>query len=81
MIINLIKIESIYDSCFLTKFKLLRELTVSSCVHSLSSDWKKAKFAFRHRESELTYGLYSEKVSSTLLVFLEFQQLRLTNYL
>jgi len=50
---------------FKKKFKLLRELTVSSCVHSLSSDWKKAKFAFRPRESELTYGLYSEKVSST----------------
>ena len=44
--------------------KDLRELTVSSCVHSLSSEWKRAKFVFRGRDSELTYGLFSEKVSN-----------------
>lgn len=48
----------------LPQAKTLRELTVSSCVHKLSPDWRKAKFSFRGRESELTYGLYSEKNGS-----------------
>ena len=41
---------------------MLREITVSSCVHHLSSDWKKAKLVYRDRDSELPYGLISEKV-------------------
>ena len=42
----------------------LREMTVGSCVHAFSNDWRRAKFIFREESSELPYGLYVEKVKS-----------------
>lgn len=39
----------------------LRELSVGSCVHSFSQEWKRAKILFRDENNELTYGLCSEK--------------------
>ena len=42
---------------------VLKELTTGSCIHSLSSEWKKAKFAFRNEE-DLSYGLLCEKNGS-----------------
>lgn len=40
----------------------LREMTVGSCVHAFSNDWRRAKFMFRDENSELPYGLFAEKV-------------------
>lgn len=40
----------------------LRELSVGSCVHSFSQEWKRAKVIFRDaNSSDLTYGLCAEK--------------------
>ena len=41
---------------------MLREMTIGSCVHAFSNDWRRAKFVFRDENSELSYGLLSEKV-------------------
>lgn len=43
---------------------ILRELTVGSCVHSFSNDWRRAKLVFREENNELSYGLLSEKNGS-----------------
>ena len=40
----------------------MRELSVGSCVHAFSQEWKRAKLIFRDENNELTYGLCAEKV-------------------
>lgn len=46
----------------------LRQLTVSSCVHRLSDEWRRAKFIFRREDTLLTYGLLTEKNGSKGLI-------------
>jgi hypothetical protein len=46
---------------------MLRKFTVGSCVHSFSDQWRRARFVFREENSEMPYGLWSDKVSYNLI--------------